>query len=551
MPSLRRTVAAALACALLTAGCATDFVAAGGRPHKPVSTAVATTSAETDPSKLAVALDSLPGYTAPEGNDGQYVRTLSDEGHLEWHLVNAAGNPVTVYEPPGTVAWGAAGTYSMVPGILTAGGSQQYAPASSGTTTIDKRSLTLAWTADVGTAGTMPAGWDSQPLVVTWPEVVRKALGYPGDLGTKDLSEVVYASPSGALWRLDLDTGEPTKPAIELGTALLGTPAIDANGYPLAYATRDDGGQPRLAVIDLIKGQEVAGWTVAATGSVTVPNVLMNRQADTLFVPLGGSLAKVRTGVRFDPATKRISLAPQFVRLAYNLTPPYRENGVPAITTTPVAWRNLMYAVDAKGYLLCWDATTLEMLWAKPLGDTAAQPTLEETADGAFLYLGTQVNLRGDSNDRAANLLKIDAATGATVWKYDIPTMPVPGAATIGAPLVGQGEAGDLVVFSIARTTSPQESTVLALDRATGQVAWERHLASTTWSTPVAFTGSDGHQYAVAADSTGTLRLFDPGTGVEYANLALGASDLSSLTVFNGTVLVASYSGKLFAVRLG
>ena len=65
------------------------------------------------------------------------------------------------------------------------------------------------------------------------------------------------------------------------------------------------------------------------------------------------------------------------------------------IESSAVAYRNLMFASDNDGNLLCWDANTLAVVWARDIGDDSdASMVLEQTADGVFLYHGNTLDKR-------------------------------------------------------------------------------------------------------------------------------------------------------------
>ena len=213
-----------------------------------------------------------------------------------------------------------------------------------------------------------------------------------------------------------------------------------------------------------------------------------------------------------------------------------------------------MFAADNDGHLLCWDATTLQVVWLREVGDdTDASLALEATDDGVFLYTGNEVDNRGRTGgERITNLRKIDALTGRQVWQFDIPAYYDAGVngGLLATPVVGTGSLGDLVIFNVARTTAPREGTLLALDKLTGEVVWRRHLANYSWSTPTLVTGTDGVQYGVLADSGGVLHLFDPQTGEDHSRLDLGKNIEATPAVYDDMLVVASYDRNIYGVRI-
>ena len=59
--------------------------------------------------------------------------------------------------------------------------------------------------------------------------------------------EVIYPVFEGKIHRLDLRTGEPTKPPIEVGWGFKGTASVDPRGYPLLYAGQGRHGRAEAA----------------------------------------------------------------------------------------------------------------------------------------------------------------------------------------------------------------------------------------------------------------------------------------------------------------
>jgi len=258
----------------------------------------------------------------------------------------------------------------------------------------------------------------------------------------------------------------------------------------------------------------------------------------------------VKLNTTFDPAAKTVTLAPELTKMVY-AGPTSAKHG---IENSAVAYRNLMFAADNDGMLLCWDVNTLQVLWMRDVGDdTDASLALDATDDGVFLYTGNQVDHRGaNGGERITNIRKINAITGQQVWQYDIPAYydAAVNGGVLGSPIVGQGAMGDMVIFNVARTTAPREGDLVALDKTTGGVIWRRHLSNYSWSSPTLITGSDGTQYGVLPDSEGTIHLFDPATGLDLSTLDLGKNTEATISAYNDMLVVASYDRKIYGIRI-
>lgn len=573
-PHRRRALATVLALGLLggLAACSTDtVVTTGERPHRPPQTApLPTTNPELDPDALAIDLASLPGWTpANDLGDGVAGRPVMDaDGEVTWRVLDAEGATLSPYEPDATVAFGDPGTYTDVPGVLTFRGNHTRTGGAWGRAQVTERRLEVAWSKQVeeirGEGSYWPgAGWTGQPLLVNWPADTRAALGLPAEFDRDDFVEVLYPVFGGKVYRLDLATGRETREPIDVGWGFKGTASVDPRGYPLLYAgqglndTNGTIGPWRYRVFDLIRNEEV--WSIPGLDphaprtdwGAFDSSALVNRQTDTLIEPAeNGLIYKVKLNTRFDAAAGTVSLDPEVVRMAYE-GPHSAKFG---IENSAVAYRNLMFAADNDGHLLCWDATTLQVVWLREVGDdTDASLALEATDDGVFLYTGNEVDNRGRTGgERITNLRKIDALTGRQVWQFDIPAYYDAGVngGLLATPVVGTGSLGDLVIFNVARTTAPREGTLLALDKLTGEVVWRRHLANYSWSTPTLVTGTDGVQYGVLADSGGVLHLFDPQTGEDHSRLDLGKNIEATPAVYDDMLVVASYDRNIYGVRI-
>lgn len=554
------------------AGCAIPDgpVTAGERPNRPTAAATPSVNPETDPAKLSIPLTQVPAFRVPtQGADGWRSSPMTDaDGEFSWRVLDADNQVITDYRPTAPVAFGDPATYTDVPGVLTFRGNNARTAPAYGTADVQQRKLQVVWTQDAGEVrgdgSYWPgAGWTGQPLLVHWPEATRQAMGYSAEFADDaDFTEVIYPTFSGVIYRLDLATGKQTRDPIDTGCGYKGTGSIDPRGYPLLYAGQgldDMNGTPcpfQYRIFDLIQNKQVAGWDGHDAGAPRQEwgafdsSALVNAASDTLFEPAeNGLIYKVKLNARFDAAAKSVSVAPELTKLDYT-TAISKKHG---IESSAVAYRNLMFAADNDGNLICWDANTLQVIWARDLGDdTDASLVLDQSPEGVFLYTGNEVDARSDSSQFVTNLRKIDALTGKLVWQYDIPAVreqPNNGG-LLGSPLLGTGQISDLIIFNVAKTTNHTEGDLIALDRQTGKLVWKRHLKRYSWSSPVQINATDGTAYAVVTDSGGTMHLFDPNTGTDLDTLSLGKNTEASPAVYGNMLVVASYAKRIWGIKL-
>ncbi len=579
MPRLRRSrplvVALASASLVSLAACSTpDVVTTGPRPHSPSATTSPARSTETDPNRLALYVPGLAGYTAPTAlGGGTFSRPLLDgSGDVTWKVLDGANQVIPDYNPAEAVAFGDPSVYTKVPGVLTFRGNNFRDAPVYGTTDVSQKKLQVVWTQDTGDVSAegshwAGAGWTGQPLLVNWPKDTKRAMGLTqAEVDDPNFVEVVYPVVDGNVYRLDLATGRQTKPPIPVGFAFKGTGSIDPRGYPLLYAgmglneNGDKTGPWRYRIFDLIQNKEVSGWDGTDAGAprdwgAFDSSALVNGPSDTLIEPAeNGLVYKVKLNASFDAAGRTVSVKPEFTKLWYT-TPDSSRHG---IESSAAAYRNLMYAGDNDGNIVCWDAITMQVLWVRPTGDdTDASIVLEDpTNSGPFLYTGNEMDKRGEGPAAATHGLvtiqKINALTGEQVWQYQVDAVynKAVNGGLMATPVLGTGEVSDLVFFNIAKTGSDKQGSLVALDKQTGTVVWNRTLPHFGWSSPVLLTGTDGHTYGIVGDSSGLLHLFDPNTGRDFSTLQLSQNIEASPAVYGNMLVVGTYAKKLYGIRI-
>ena len=126
----------------------------------------------------------------------------------------------------------------------------------------------------------------------------------------------------------------------------------------------------------------------------------------------------------------------------------------------------------------------------------------------------------------------------------------------MAAPLVGQGDISDLVIFSVNYVRSELSSysqlseyaIVYALDKETGEEIWSQPLDVPSMSSPIAVYQPDGKSYIVMGDDYGTLRLMDGYTGSTLSTVNLGGSIKASPAAYGNRIVVGTTGGLLYIV---
>lgn len=564
-PVPRRTLIAGLGSTLLFGSCSllpADGPVPGATPPPPTPTTT------WNPPAGAIEPRSLPGYTPPRRTGpGAWERRQVTGGTVRWTHLDGSNKPIDRVERIDDLVFGDQASFSDVDGVLTLRGGPQRLSAAFGDAKVEQGRFSLAWTSPLGAlrsfGATWPgAGWTGQPLLVKWPEETRIAMGLSQQFADGGGVEVVYPAFDGRVHRLDLATGKPTKPPIEVGYGFKGTGSIDPRGYPLLYAGQglpDNSGRRgpwQLRMFDLIRNTQVAavfGNDEAAhrrAWGAFDSSALVHGGTDTLLEPgENGVFYRVALHSSFDAPAQSVRVAPVVTRLVYRSDRSSRFG----MEASQVAYRNLVYTTDNDGNLNCIDARTLEIVWSRDIGDDSdATMALEETPHGVFLYSGNEVDHR-TFHDQVAQIRKINALTGELVWQLDVGTEYIESTngGVLGSLLIGDApDVADIVMVSSARTRPTLGGTLMALDRATGAPRWTRALDPYSWTSMLYLNGVSGRTYGVFADQAGVIHLFDPRTGADLDTFATGANIEASPAAYGNTLVVASRDQKVYALRV-
>jgi outer membrane protein assembly factor BamB len=156
--------------------------------------------------------------------------------------------------------------------------------------------------------------------------------------------------------------------------------------------------------------------------------------------------------------------------------------------------------------VFCADAETGQEIWRRP---TDLPVWGESVVSGGRLYVGIGNGNFMDSDEKPAGaVLCLDAATGAPIWRRDVPD----------GVLVRVAVDRDCVYFA------SRDQNCYCLDRAEGRVLWKKDLGSPVTASPVLVRcpecGCAEALYVVAGD--GLAYRLDPATGAEAWKLDLG-----------------------------
>lgn len=465
--------------------------------------------------------------------------------------------------------------YTYYPGgVFTFRGDGMRGNASFGTADMPLEELSILWQTELGGLRTSDSGtlyglgWTGQPAIVKWAVEVRDMMNLSEEKKqVKALKEVIFAAQDGKVYFLDLNDGLPTRDPIDVGFPLKGSVAVDAIGRPiiafgqgvskLPGKTGDIGyyiynliDQTKL---DFINGRKTKNQLQYSTNGAFDGTGLFDRQSDSLVIAgENGLLYTVKLNTVFDFMNARtITIDPEITYL--------RSKGNQDDTTVSIEGSAAMYGpyafvADKQGILRCVDTTAMKTVWAFDTGDnTDATPALDlEGEDTLALYTGTTVfnRTRRDGN---AVIRRINALTGEEAWSFKVRAKydDSERSGVKASPVVGQGEIGNLVIFTVNKTD--EGGAMLALDKRTGEQIWKVPLPAGAVSSPVAVYATDGRARIIQADLSGRLYLVNGLTGQVISTLDLGGTIEGSPAVYND-VLVIGTSGRdnsrMYGIRI-
>lgn len=376
-------------------------------------------------------------------------------------------------------------------------------------------------------------GWTGQPSV--WEN--------PADGKTW----LAFGAYDKAVHWLDAATGQRVLPDFPTGDIIKGSVTIDPDGFPLLYTGSRDN---YFRVIAMDRDEPVELWKLHAEDvSPTLWNDDWDGSAlvidDYLFE--GGENSQfhiVKLNRGYDAAGK-VTVAP---KLVFN-TPGWDDELLTHITDRQVSIENsvaitgnTVYFANSGGLVQGWDITGLAdgvtptrvfRFWTGD--DTDATITID---DEGMLYVGSEFERHNSRSKEVGQMMKLDPSRPDAPLVWSLPDQVSSGKSGVWAtPAIWK----DVVYFAT------DHGRVLGVDRATGQILWEKAFGSQTWSSPVVVD-----DVLIQGDCQGNLRAFDVSdTRVEPPQLwsvPLEGCIEATPAVWEGRIYVGTRGGKLYAI---
>jgi len=452
--------------------------------------------------------------------------------------------------------------YSEIDGVTTFRGGARRDGGAFGDRRVERRELQIVWSfkTDRGTprwgGG---AGWTGQPVIVRWPEHVRRSMPLlDRRAAAKPLVEVIQGSLDGNVWFIDLETGRRTRPPLRTGNPIKGTVSLDPRGWPLLFVGQGiPGTRPiGLRAYSLISHRELLflpGREAAAPRDWGAfdGSGLVNRSTDTFLVGgENGIVYAVELHSDYDPLAFRLSLSPRVLRYRFRDVAQSRRG----IENSLAVWRNLAFFADNGGTIQALDLGKMRPAWALEAGDdTDASLVLDQEEGGPVLYTACEVDAQGLKG--RTRVRKLDALSGAVLWERAFECRgekvgeKFVQSGVFATPLVGTDDLADRVIVTLSRC--PERGAMVALAKRDGAELWRRPLRTDAWSTPTAVRDARAEKtWILQADRGGRLHLVDGADGAIARTLKLDANVEASPAVFGDMAVVGTRGGTIYGIRI-
>lgn len=420
-------------------------------------------------------------------------------------------------------------------------------------------------------------GWTGQPLAVKWSNEWKRRMNLNEAARAKDgLVEIIYPGMDGKIHFLDMETGEETRAAINVGMIFKGTCSLHPE-YPLLVCGSGDYAPgmfgelvcARIFVFSLIDGSLLYDFaanddfaTRAWHGFDSSP--IYVTEADTLIYPgENGVLYTVHLNTRFDEADGRLSVAPdetvKYAYASYAADERYEasENGNGSGSeSSAVIWENYLFFGDNGGIFQCLDLNTMEPVWVQDLLEDINSSPVLEFGDGGemYLYVGTTLKYHFDRHHLGeACVYKLDARTGEIVWKkpYEVHTVLGLAGGVLASGAGGRGrETEDYIFYAISKCPSVDSSYIVALSKTTGEEYWRVGLPCDAWSSGCLTYTADGAARLIQCCGNGDILLMDALTGTVLDSVNYGANIEATPVIYGDRLVVGIRSEAIVGARI-
>lgn len=415
-------------------------------------------------------------------------------------------------------------------------------------------------------------GWTGQPLVIRWSKSTRAVMNMYDTFKDKEgLVEVIYPGMDGNIRFLDMETGEETRPVINVGMTFKGTASLYPDGKtPLLFCGSGDAQtgpfgenvSQRFYIYSLIDGSLLyeGGFNDSFAPRVWHAydsSPIIDPVTDTLIYPgENGVIYTMKLNTVYDEEAGIINIFPSdMVKFSFDIPDKYKEGGVLwGSECSGAVWNGYLFIGDNGGSVYCLDLNTMKMVWINDVGeDINASPIFETDGGNHYLYIATTLKYGYNAHNMGtAAIYKLNAVTGEIIWKkpYEVHTVKGYAGGVLSTGALGSGLVSDWIFYSVSKTPGLEEGYIVALDKYTGEEKWRKSLDMYSWSSTVFFTSENGKNYLIQGCQNGDLLLMDAKTGDTLDKLNFGSGIEATPALYGNRLVLATRSEKIIGVKI-
>ena len=415
-------------------------------------------------------------------------------------------------------------------------------------------------------------GWTGQPLVIRWSKSTRAVMNMYDTFKDKEgLVEVIYPGMDGNIRFLDMETGEETRPVINVGMTFKGTASLYPDGKtPLLFCGSGDAQtgpfgenvSQRFYIYSLIDGSLLyeGGFNDSFAPRVWHAydsSPIIDPVTDTLIYPgENGVIYTMKLNTVYDEEAGIINIFPSdMVKFSFDIPDKYKEGGVLwGSECSGAVWNGYLFIGDNGGSVYCLDLNTMKMVWINDVGeDINASPIFETDGGNHYLYIATTLKYGYNAHNMGtAAIYKLNAVTGEIIWKkpYEVHTVKGYAGGVLSTGALGSGLVSDWIFYSVSKTPGLEEGYIVALDKYTGEEKWRKSLDMYSWSSTVFFTSENGKNYLIQGCQNGDLLLMDAKTGDTLDKLNFGSGIEATPALYGNRLVLATRSERIIGVKI-
>lgn len=414
-------------------------------------------------------------------------------------------------------------------------------------------------------------GWTGQPVVVSWDTQTRQHMNlYEEAKQDENLREVIYPGMDGWIHFMNLETGEETRPSINVGMTFKGSASLYPDGTPLLFCGSGDAQtgpfgenvSQRFYIYSLIDGSLLFEYGYDDENAPRIwhaydSSPIIDPETDTLIYPgENGVIYTMKLNTSYNKASGSLSINPSgFVEYTFD-SDRYNESGLLwGSESSAVVWGHYLFNGDNSGLFYCIDLNTMKMVWAQDLReDVNSSPIFEEDENGnKYIYAATTLKYNYNSHYMGnASIFKLNAMNGEIIWEkpYEVHTVKGLAGGVLSTGALGSGEASGYLFYSVSKTPSLDGGYLVALDKTNGEERWRLELPMYSWSSTVVIYADNGRSYLVQGCQNGDLLLINALTGEILDSKNFGSAIEATPVVYDNRIVFGIRSEKIIGLEV-